>query len=54
MTQKEINKILADGRALNPTLRYWIFRDYIRDTDDLEFLKTEIEYQISKRSMMDE
>lgn len=55
MTQKEIDKILADVRALDPTLRYWIFRDYIREeTADLEFLKAEIECQISKRSMEDE
>lgn len=51
MTQKEIDKILADMRGYDPVLRYWIFRDYIKDTNDLEFLKAEIECQISKHSM---
>lgn len=51
MTQKEIDKILADVRALNPNLRYLIFYQYIREeTTDLEFLQAEIEYQIFKRS----
>lgn len=51
MTQKEIDKILANVREYDPTLRYWIFRDYIKDANDLEFLKAEIECQMDKRSM---
>jgi len=55
MTQKEIDKILADVRALDPALQYLIFYQYIREeTSDLEFLKAEIECQISKRSTEDE
>ena len=52
MTQKEIDKILADVRGYDPVLRYWIFYQYIREeTTDLEFLKAEIECQMDKRGM---
>ena len=51
MTQKEIDRILADVRGYDHVLRYWIFRDYIKDANDLEFLKAEIECQMDKRSM---
>lgn len=51
MTQKEINRILADVRGYDPVLRYWIFHDYIKDASDLEFLKAEIECQMDKRGM---
>ena len=54
MTQKEIGKILADVRGYDPVLRYWIFRDYIRDANDLEFLKAEIECQMDKRNIAEE
>ena len=55
MTQKEIDKILADVRALDPSLRYLIFYYYIREkTTDLEFLQAEIEYQIFKRNFKEE
>ena len=55
MTQKEIDRILADVRALDPALQYLIFYQYIREeTTDLEFLKAEIECQMDKRSMEDE
>ena len=53
MTQKEIDKILADVRGYDPVLRYWIFRDYIKDVNDLEFLMAEIQCQMDKRSMED-
>lgn len=52
MTQKEIDRILADARALDPALQYLIFYQYIREeTTDLEFLKAEIECQMDKRGM---
>ena len=54
MTQKEIDKILTDVRGYDPVLRYWIFRDYIKDANDLEFLMADIQCQMDKRSMEDE
>ena len=55
MTQKEIDRILADVRGYDPVLRYWIFRDYIREeTADLEFLMADIQCQMDKHSMEDE
>lgn len=49
MTGKEIIEILEKTRALDNTLRYWIFKEYIEDYNDLEFLKTEIECEMKKR-----
>lgn len=52
MTGKEMIKILKKIRTLDNTLRYWIFKEYIEDYNDLEFLKTEIECEIEKRKEM--
>lgn len=49
MTGKEIIEILKKIRTLDNTLRYWIFKEYIEDYNDLEFLKAEIECEIKKR-----
>jgi hypothetical protein len=49
MTGKEIMEILKKIRTLDNTLRYWIFKEYIEDCNDLEFLKAEIECEIEKR-----
>lgn len=49
MTEKEMIEILEKTRALDNTLRYWIFKEYIEDYNDLEFLKTEIECEMKKR-----
>jgi competence transcription factor ComK len=50
MTEREIKKILLITRNLDKSLRYWIFKEYIKDCKDLDFLKAEIEYEIEKRS----
>ena len=49
MTGKEVTKILEKIRTLVNTLRYWIFKEYIEDYNDLEFLKAEIECEMEKR-----
>lgn len=49
MTGKEMIEILEKIRAFDNTLRYWIFKEYIEDYNDLEFLKAEIECEIEKR-----
>lgn len=49
MTGKEMIEILKKIRTLDNTLRYWIFKEYIEDYNDLEFLKAEIECEIEKR-----
>ena len=49
MTGKEVTKILEKIRTLDNTLRYWIFKEYIEDYNDLEFLKAEIECEMEKR-----
>ena len=49
MTEKEVIKILKKIRTLDNTIRYWIFKEYIEDYNDLEFLKAEIECEIEKR-----
>lgn len=49
MTEKEVIKILEKIRTLDNTIRYWIFKEYIEDYNDLEFLKAEIECEMEKR-----
>ena len=46
MTEKEIKKILQEIRNLDDSIRYWIFKEYIKDYKDLDFLKAEIEYEM--------
>ena len=49
MTEKKIKKILQKIRNLDDSIRYWIFKEYIKDYKDLDFLKAEIEYEIGAR-----
>lgn len=49
MTEEEIKKILQKIRNLDDSIRYWIFKEYIKDYKDLDFLKAEIEYEMGVR-----
>lgn len=48
MNEEAIQKILKTVRELDPILRYWIFKQYIEDFEDLEFLKTIIEHKMER------
>lgn len=49
MTEEEIKKILQKIRNLDDSIRYWVFKEYIKDYKDLDFLKAEIEYEMGVR-----
>lgn len=49
MTNTQIEETLQTVQKLDPALRYWIFKNYIKTYNDLDFLKAEIEYEIKKR-----
>ena len=49
MTEKEIKEILQKIHNLDDSIRYWVFKEYIKDYKDLDFLKAEIEYEMGVR-----
>lgn len=50
MTKRAVEKILKKIRKFDPVLRYWVFRQYLEDVENVDFLKSEIEYEMKRRN----